>query len=208
MQDVQIAGSGLGDAIVGLLQGDPGKTQGRGRGRGLSAARVRRAGAAQLRAEQEGEAHLGIRRATRSGRVRYTVSVGTRVLSRATWIPPRTGSGRSACATGACMRRSRPATASGSAARAPRPSSAFIRPPPRVSAAVLSGRRCADQDRGLQPPRVAGPARSRISFGDGKRGRVHPLVHRYKRPGTYRVIVAARDRAGNRKRLKVKVRVR
>jgi PKD domain len=48
----------------------------------------------------------------------------------------------------------------------------------------------------------------RISFGDGKRGRKARVRHRYKRSGRYRVVVKARDRAGNRVSERRRVRVR
>jgi hypothetical protein len=50
---------------------------------------------------------------------------------------------------------------------------------------------------------------SRISFGDGKRARGKVRAsHRYKKRGTYRLVIKARDRAGNRRTIKRTVRVR
>jgi len=56
--------------------------------------------------------------------------------------------------------------------------------------------------------RVAGPSRSRIRWGDGRGGRATRARHSYKRPGTYTIVVQARDRAGNRRTFRSKVRVR
>lgn len=50
---------------------------------------------------------------------------------------------------------------------------------------------------------------TRVSFGDGSSARRRTLVrHTYTRAGTYRVIVRARDRAGNRARISRRVTVR
>jgi PKD domain-containing protein len=46
---------------------------------------------------------------------------------------------------------------------------------------------------------------ARVSFGDGERGR--SVRHTYSRPGSYRVTVTARDRAGNRTSFERKVRI-
>lgn len=48
----------------------------------------------------------------------------------------------------------------------------------------------------------------RISLGDGSRSRRARTHHRYGRAGVYRVLVRARDRAGNRRTLHLKVTVR
>lgn len=49
----------------------------------------------------------------------------------------------------------------------------------------------------------------RVTFGDGSRAARKPVVrHRYSRAGTYRLVVRARDRAGNRTILRRKLRVR
>ena len=56
--------------------------------------------------------------------------------------------------------------------------------------------------------RVAGPARSRILWGDGKRSRGTTVSHKYKKPGLYEVTVVARDRAGNVRKTKLRLRVR
>ena len=206
MQDVQIAGSGLGDAIVGLLQGDPGKTQ-------VAAAAVDSpplefAVQVPLSFVRSRKVKLTWDPARNAlGRVRYTVSVGRRVLARdldRTSFRFRTKRLRDGRLDVKVTARDRLGQRSSSTEAVLR----LDRKPPRVSAAALSGRRVRIRIVDGKRPRVAGPARSRISFGDGKRGRGTRVVHRYKRPGTYRVIVAARDRAGNLKRLKVKVRVR
>jgi hypothetical protein len=58
--------------------------------------------------------------------------------------------------------------------------------------------------------RASGLRRSatRFSFGDGKRARGKTSVkHRYRHGGTYRLVVKAQDRAGNRVVLRRKVRV-
>lgn len=48
-----------------------------------------------------------------------------------------------------------------------------------------------------------------IAFGDGRRatGR-RAALHRYRRPGTYRVVVRASDRAGNRVTVRARVQIR
>ncbi len=52
-------------------------------------------------------------------------------------------------------------------------------------------------------------AATRISFGDGASARRRPAArHVYARAGTYRVVVRARDRAGNRVVVRTRVRVR
>jgi hypothetical protein len=56
--------------------------------------------------------------------------------------------------------------------------------------------------------RVAGPARSRIRWGDGRRGRGTRARHRYRKPGSYTITVRGRDRAGNRRTFKSRVRIR
>jgi hypothetical protein len=56
--------------------------------------------------------------------------------------------------------------------------------------------------------RVAGPARSRIVWGDGKRSRGTKVTHRYKKRGFYTIKVVARDRAGNTRTRKLRLRVR
>jgi PKD domain len=62
----------------------------------------------------------------------------------------------------------------------------------RVRVAVRDGKRRV----------TSGPARRslRIAWGDGSRsrGRTAKASHRYAEPGRYRVVVRARDRAGNR----------
>ena len=131
--------------------------------------------------------------------MRYTVSVGKRVLARDldrtslrfrtkrlkdgrldVKVTARDRLGQRVSSTEACLR--------------------LDRKPPRVSAAALGKRRVRIRIVDGKRPRVAGPARSRISFGDGKRGRGTRVVHSYKRPGVYKLVVTARDRAGNRKR--------
>lgn len=49
---------------------------------------------------------------------------------------------------------------------------------------------------------------TRISFDDGKPARRPTARHRYGRRGTYKLVVRARDRAGNRSSLRRKLRVR
>ena len=82
------------------------------------------------------------------------------------------------------------------------------RKPPRVRASA-SGKlrarvRIVD---GTRPPRRR-PDALADPWGDGKRSRGTKVTHRYKKPGTYKVTVVARDRAGNTRKTKVRVRVR
>ena len=123
VQDVQIAGSGLGDAIVGLLQGDPGKTQ--VAAAAVDAPPLEFAVQVPLSFVRSKKVKLTWDPARNAlGRVRYTVSVGKRVLARdldrtslpvQDEAPARRAPGREGHGA---------ATASGSAARAPRPSCA------------------------------------------------------------------------------------
>jgi hypothetical protein len=82
------------------------------------------------------------------------------------------------------------------------------RKPPRVRASSLGGRRLRVRLADGTRRRVAGPARSRISWGDGKRSRGTRATHRYAKRGSYRIVVSARDRAGNVRRVKLRLRVR
>ena len=59
VHDVQIAGSNLGDALVAFLQGDQDARSDRSRGGRRSATVLRRRGAAEVRALEEGAARLG-----------------------------------------------------------------------------------------------------------------------------------------------------
>ena len=141
------------------------------------------------------------------GRVRYTVSVGKRVLARdldrtsLRFRTKRLRDGRLDVKVTARDRLGQRISSTEAVLR-------LDRKPPRVSAAALESAGCGSGSWTASGPVSRAPARSRISFGDGKRGRGTRVVHSYKRPGVYRVIVAARDRAGNLKRLKLKVRVR
>jgi PKD domain len=70
-----------------------------------------------------------------------------------------------------------------------------------VAVAVSDGRRRVGS--GVRPRAI------RISFGDGARAARRPRArHTYAGPGTYRLVVSARDRAGNRTVARRKVRVR
>ncbi len=71
----------------------------------------------------------------------------------------------------------------------------------RVQVRVLDGVR--GQSSGVRA------ARTSVSFGDGKRMRRRArTTHRYKRRGSYRLVVKAADRAGNRVTVNRRVRVR
>ena len=82
------------------------------------------------------------------------------------------------------------------------------RKPPRVRASARGKRRARVRIVDGTRRRVAGPARSRILWGDGKRSRGTKVTHRYKKPGLYKVTVVARDRAGNTRKTKLRLRVR
>ena len=139
VQDVQIAGSRLGDAMVGFLQGDPGRTQ---------------VAAATVDAPPLGFAvqlPLGFVRSKKVkltwdparnalGRVRYTVSVGKRVLARdldRTSLRFRTKRLRDGRLDVKVTARDRVGQRSSSTEAVLR----LDRKPPRVSAAALGGRR-------------------------------------------------------------------
>jgi hypothetical protein len=69
-----------------------------------------------------------------------------------------------------------------------------------VTVRIVDGKK--GRTAGVQPSSV------RIKFGDGKRGpRRARARHRYKRRGSYLVVVKARDRAGNRISARRRVKV-
>jgi hypothetical protein len=206
VQDVRIGGSDLGDALVGFLQGDPGRTQ--VAATTVDAPPIEFAVQVPLKFVRNRKLRLTWDPARNAiGRVRYTVSIGDRVLARdvdRTAIRLRTRKLRD----GRLNVRVTARDGSGQRVKSLPAVLRLDRKPPRATAAPLRGRRVRVRIVDGRKRRVAGPARSTISFGDGKRVRGTRVVHRYKRPGTYRVVVTARDRAGNRKRLKLRVRVR
>jgi hypothetical protein len=85
------------------------------------------------------------------------------------------------------------------------------RPPVARVRHVRKGRGVQVRIRDGRRRRASGAKRAGtvISFGDGRRARRRLRVrHVYSRPGTYRLVIKARDRAGNRLVAKRRVRVR
>jgi PKD domain len=206
VQDVQIAGSNLGDALVGFLQGDEKRRQ-------VAASTVDAppldfAAQVPLKFVRSRKIRLTWDPARNAlSPVRYTVTVGGRRMARDLYrtsfrVPTRRlRDGRLALRI----------TATDDAGQRSHSSEAVVRldrKPPRARATALGGRRLRVRIVDGRRPRVAGPSRSRISWGDGRRSRGARATHRYKRRGTYRVRVVARDRAGNVRRVKLRVRVR
>jgi hypothetical protein len=206
VHDVQIAGSNLGDALVAFLQGDQGGLQ---------------IGAAAVDAPAQSFAVEVPLKFVRSKKVRidwdaprnalselkFTVRIGRRTVARRLErsfyrVPTRKlkdgrlpiivtatdGNGQHAKSTKATLR--------------------LDRKPPRVRAAASGKLRVRVRIVDGARRRVAGPTRSQILWGDGKRSRGIRVTHRYRKPGTYRVTVIARDRAGNTRKRKLRVRVR
>ncbi len=154
VQDVQIASSGLGDAIVGLLQGDPGRTQ-------VAAAAVDSpplefAVQVPLSFVRSRKVKLTWDPARNAlGRVRYTVSVGKRVLARdldrtsLRFRTKRLKDGRLDVKVTARDRLGQRISSTEAVLR-------LDRKPPRVSAAALWKAPRADQDRGRQAAPCSG----------------------------------------------------
>jgi hypothetical protein len=199
-------GSGLGDGLVGFLQGDP------------ASARVAAAVVDAPPLDFAVQVPLTFIRSKRplitwdpapnalSG-VHYSVQVGGRTLARGLRgtsfrLKRSLRDGRHKVVVTAIddagqRRRGAPATLR------------VDRRPPRVAVARRGHGlrvRIVDGRKG----RVAGVKRSsvRVSFGDGKRARGKArLRHRYKRGGSFTLVVKVTDKAGNRMTVKRRVRV-
>lgn len=193
--DLRVDGSGSGDALVGFRQGDPGHFQ-------IVVARVSAPPAAfRVKAPKGWVKPRALkltwqRSESNSGRVTYAVLVGGRTakkgLRRRQYHPPAVllGTGRTTAqvlATDALgqqvLSKKVELKIDGEA-----PLVRLAGPNPGGVVAL----RLRDPDSGVVGKRVS------ASFGDGSResGGVR-FVHRYERPGRYKVVVKARDRAGN-----------
>ena len=197
VSDLRLAGSGLGDGLVGFQQGDAEPADRRRHGR-RAAARLRGAARRRWVRSQTGAAHwdaapnaLSAVRYARDGRradsrrnfARSSCALRTREL--------RTAVTRCVVATDAAA--SQETDSGGSRARLDTPRAARARPAPRRRrpGRVLDG----------TGPRASGVARRVADHLRRRQARARqgarpaPL----QRPGTYRLVVKARDKAGNRR---------
>ena len=206
VHDLRIAGSNLGDALIAFVQGDEGEVQ---------------VGAATVDAPPQSFAVEVPLRFVRSKKVRldwdpprnalsnlkFTVRVGTRTVVRnleRTFYRVRTRrlkDGRLPIIVTATDSHGQRSESTDSSLR-------LDRKPPRVTASAAGKLRARVRLVDGTRRRVAGPTRSTISWGDGRRSRGTRVSHRYKKPGLYRISVVARDRAGNVRKRTTKVRVR
>jgi hypothetical protein len=209
VSDLLTTGSGIGDGLVGFLQGS-------GAGARVEAALVDAppldfAVQVPLKFIRSRRPLISWDPAENSlAKVRYTVRVGGRMVARdiagtsfrlgknaklrdGRWkviVTAIDGDGQHRTGTSATLRIDR---------RAPRVR--IARHGTKVTVRVVDGRK----------GRVAGVRGSsvRVSFGDGKRGGGKArLEHRYNRRGSFRIAVRASDKAGNRVTAKRRVSVR
>ena len=207
VSDLVAAGSGLGDGLVAFMQGDPAQTR-------LAAAIVDappldfavQVPLTFIRTKQPLITWDPAPNAL--GGVRYTVRIGRRIFARnvsrtafrvrgakvpegrskvtVTAVDP---AGQKRTGTAAMLRIDR---------RAPRVR--VVRHGRAVSIRISDGRK--GQTSGVKASSIV------VSFGDGKRaGHRARFTHRYAHGGTYRIVARARDRVGNRMRVKRTVRV-
>ena len=206
VQNVRIAGSNLGDALVAFAQGDQGRVQ-------IAAAAVDAppqsfAVQVPLKFVRSKKVRLDWDTPRNAlSNLRYRVQIGTRTVARNLErsfyrVPTRKlKDGRLAIVVTATDGNGQHATSTKAALR-------LDRKAPRVRAATRGrmGARVRIVDGTRR--RVAGPARSRILWGDGKRSQGTTVSHKYKKPGLYELTVVARDRAGNVRKTKLRLRVR
>ena len=204
-----VTGSGIGDGLVGFLQGD------------RSSARIEVAVVDAPPQDFAVQVPLTFIRSKRPriewdpaenalSKVRYTVKVGARVLARGLSATsfrmrrrPRIADGRRKVVVTAVDAAGQRRTGTSATLRIDRraPRVRISRRGAKVTVRIVDGRR----------GRVAGVKGSsvRVSFGDGKHGgRKARVRHRYKRAGAFTVTVKAADKAGNRMRLKRRLSVR
>ncbi|PWU24880.1 MAG: hypothetical protein C5B48_04140 [Candidatus Rokuibacteriota bacterium] len=208
VSDLVSYGSGLGDGIVGFMQGNPDSER-------VSAAIVDSppldfAIQVPLQFIRTKQPRVTWDPAPNAlGRVRYTIQIGKRVYARGIFgtsfrvTKPRVPDGRSkvlvAAVDSAGQKRMGTAAALLIDTRPPR-----VRVGRRGRKIVV---RISDGRKG----RCSGVRRAaiRVSFGDGKHAaHATSLRHRYARGGSYRVVVKVRDRVGNRATVKRRVRIR
>jgi hypothetical protein len=207
VNDLHLAGSGIGDGLVGFLQGDQSQAQ-------VAAAIVDApplAFAVQVPLQFIRSKRLRLTwdpaENALSG-VRYSVTIGGRMIARnvsGTSLPfdaKRLRDGRNKVVVTAVDAAGQRRTGTAPALRLDRhaPRVRISRHRGTVSLRVLDGR----------TGQVAGVRRSsvKISFGDGKhaRGRAR-MRHRYKHRGRFQIVVKAADGAGNRVTVKREVRI-
>ena len=203
VNDVRLSGSGLGDGLVGFRQGDAVV------GAVVDAPPLDFAVQVPLKFTRAKRFRLGWDAAPNAlSPVRYLVKVAGRTVARnvlgtAVRVPTKKlrdgrrkvvvtamdAAGQRRVGTSAMLRLDRK-----------KPKVRITSRGKSVSVRILDGKK----------GRAAGVLGSsvRISFGDGKRGRKARARHRYARKGTYRVVVKARDRAGNRVSKTRRVRIR
>lgn len=199
------AGSGLGDGLFGYMQGDSGQTR-------VAAAIVDappldfavQVPLTYIRTKQPLITWDPAPKAI--GGVRYTVQVGRHVFARdlaRTELrlrgPLSEGRNKVAVTAADSAGQKRVGTAGPLLYDRRAPTVRIARRGRSVTVRVSDGRHGSGVRRGSVV----------VSFGDGKRGRHKTrLVHRYARGGAYLIEVKARDRAGNRGRVKRMVRIR
>jgi hypothetical protein len=203
-----VTGSGLGDGLIGFLQGDPDHLQ-------VAASVVDApplAFAVQVPPSFIRNRHPLISwdpAPNALGGVRYTVQIGRRTVARnLTRTSLRVAGaklreGRSKVLVTAIDRAGQMRTGTEAMlqfdSHAPRVR--IVRRGRGISVRISDGRRGSSA--GVKQSSVV------VSFGDGKRGRhKSKLRHRYAKRGSYRVVVKVRDRAGNHATIKRRVRVR
>jgi hypothetical protein len=210
IRELAIAGSGRGDALVAFAQGADNERQ--IAVSTVDAAPARFALTLPIGWTRQRNPTFSWQRAPDAlGPVRYTVQVGGRRVARTTRNRLRLREGT--------LRQGRynvkvvAVDDAGQQTEADPEWYRLDRQPPRVSIARKRGRRVALRifDPGRKK-RVSGPGQqsSSIAWGDGKSSDsvTRKAGHRYKKPGRYRVVVRAVDRAGNRTISRFSVRVR
>jgi hypothetical protein len=203
-----VTGSGIGDGLVGFLQGDQ------------SSARVEAAivdAPPQDFAVQVPLKYIRSKRPRISWdpaenaltKVRYTVRVGGRTVARSIsgtsfrlGKRPKLRDGRRKVVVTAIDGAGQRRTGTSATLRIDRhpPRVRIARHGQKVTVRIVDGRK----------GRVAGVKGSavHVSFGDGKRGRGKSrLRHRYKHGGSFRIVIQASDKAGNHMTVRRRVRV-
>jgi hypothetical protein len=210
IRELAIAGSGRGDALVAFAQGEDNRRQ-------IAVATVDAAPAPFALTlpvgwtRQARPAFSWERARDVLGPVRYTVQIGRRRVARTSGTRLRLSEGT--------LRQGRhnikvlAVDAAGQTTAAHPDWYRLDRLPPQVRLARKRGGRVTLRifDPGRKQ-RVSGPGpqSSSIGWGDGRSSDAvtRKAAHRYKKPGRYRVVVRAVDRAGNRAVERFSVRVR
>jgi hypothetical protein len=201
--DLRLSGSGLGDGLVGFRQGDAVT------GAIVDAPPLEFAVQVPLRFTRAKRLRLGWDPAPNAlSPVRYLVRVGGRTVARnvrgtAVRVPTKKiRDGKRKVAVTAIDEAGQRRAGTSAMLRLDRrkPRVRIRRRGMSVTVRIVDGKK--GRTAGVQPSSV------RIKFGDGKRGpRRARARHRYKRRGSYLVVVKARDRAGNRISARRRVKV-